>query len=394
MKTLQLLVAGLLPVLLGARLTAAFNPSSPLYTRLAGTVVVPAEFRDHALIVEAMINGRGPFRMLIDTGSSVSLITPAVAEAVAARLPASEEPSPTAINGLGDETDVTGVLLDTLVLGTARFEGVPAGVTTDLATIARTDGQKLDGLLGFSLFSDVLVGLDFPGHRVVLSAGWPENLPPVRAEFDVKEQDEVPTISARLQGHDIFFLVDTGATAGLSLPPALAASVQWKAEPRPGALVRVIGETSRELVGRLSGEFHLGRVAQETPVASILDGAPAIGVEILQRFCVVFDESHDKMWLCAATDETVAVRPVRSVGLCLFADRDGWRVVGTIPGGPAEGAGISPGDVVTRIEGQPAREWSRDKLDGWVDTHPELALSVSHAAASRDVVLAAWSLVP
>jgi hypothetical protein len=286
------------------------------------------------------------------------------------------------------------VLLDTVVLGGACFEGVPAGVTTGLAALGRADRGKLDGLIGFSLFSDVLVALDFPGRRVVMSAGWPENLPPVRAEFEVQEHSEVPTISARLQGHDIPFLVDTGAAAGLSLSPQLAAVAQWKAEPRPGNLIRVLGESSRELIGRLSGELHLGQVAEETPVASIWDGAPSLGVEILRRFCVVFDEGHDKMWLCSAVDEAVTAPPVRSIGLCLFAEHDGWRVVGTIPGSPAEGAGISPGDLVTSIEGQPARDWSRDKLDGWVNTHPDVALSVAGAAVNRNVVLAAWLLVP
>lgn len=381
-------------LLIAPRLPAAYCPTAPLFSRLSGTVVVPAEFRDHSFMVQAMINGRGPFRLLVDTGSAVSLISPEVANAVGARQASTLEAAPTAINGLDEEVDIQEVLLDTLAIGGARFEGVPAGVTADLAAVALSRGQKLDGVLGFSVFSDVLLGIDFPGRRLIVSSGRPDGLPPVQTELEMQSRDEIPVISARLQGHDLQLVVDTGATAGLVLPPQLASSAYWKAEPRPGALVSVLGASTREVIGRLKGELHLGRVAHETPVASILEGPPCVGVDFLRNFCLLFDQAHDKMWLCSESDEPLPSRPVRSLGLCLLSDGAGWRVAGIIPGSPAESAGISPGDVVTRIEGQPAGSWSRDQIDGWTDAHPQVALSVVHENSTRDFVLPAWQLVP
>lgn len=393
-KTRFLLPALLLAAMSAARLSAAFNPSSPLFSRLAGPVIVPAEVSDRALFVNVTINGRGPFRMMVDTGSSVTVLTPACATAVDARPEDADRAPPDSINGFNDETDVQSVLLRTLEIGGARFEGVTAGVSSDLVAAARTADQRFDGLLGFSLFADVVVALDFPGQRLVLDTAFPKNLPPVRAELAVREIREVPLVTARLQGRDVEILVDTGSNAGLQIPRDLARGASWKAEPRAGPLVSVIGGTGRELLGRLAGEFHLDRVTQTEPVVAIAGGTASVGVAFLRHFCVVFDPSHDKLWLCASSDANVPAPPARSVGLSLLADEDGWRVAGTIPGSPAEGAGIAAGDLVTQIEGKPAAAWSRDQIDRWADQHSEIALRVARNSDHRDLSLSVWALVP
>src|SRR6185295_6181921 len=99
---------------------------------------------------------------------------------------------------------------------------------------------------------------------------------------------------------------------------------------------------------------------QGNPIADILEGTPSIGVEFLKNFCVVFDQNLGKMWLCSGSDDPVPAPAARSLGLSLLTDAGGWRVAGTIPGSPAEGAGIAAGDMVTEIEGEPARGWTKD----------------------------------
>lgn len=394
MKTKLLIAITLLPWASGHRLAAAFNEVAPLYTRLAGTAIVPAEFTHRSLFVSARINGRGPFRLLVDTGSSITLVTPAVASAVEARVPRDEDVTVNATNAFGATTDVRRVLLRTLEIGGVQFEGVLAGITEGLSLFGQIDVKPVDGLLGFSVFADVILGIDFPGRRLVLSKEWPDALPPVRAELAMRQPTNVPLVFSRLQGREIEVLVDTGSDQGLELPPDLAALVHWKAEPRPGPLVGALDDADREYVGRLSGELHLGPATQENPIAAIINGPANVGVGFLQSFCVVFDQGRDKMWLCAPSDDPVPAPTARSLGLSLLSDSDGWRVVGTIPGSPAEGAGITSGDVVTEIEGKPARAWTKDKIDRWTDTHEQVALRVARIDQSRALVLPVWSLVP
>jgi hypothetical protein len=239
-----------------------------------------------------------------------------------------------------------------------------------------------------------VLGLDFPGQRMLMSATWPAGMPPIRAELAVRERLEVPMVSVRLQGRDFQVLVDTGSSHSLGLSPELARSLQWKAEPRPGALVLALGDSGREYIGRLAGELHVGRVTQETPIADILAGTPSIGVGFLKSFCVVFDQNDDKIWLCSDSDDPVPAPAARSLGLSLLTDASGWRVAGTIPGSPAEGAGIASGDMVTEIEGEPAHRWTKDRIDGWTDTHERVVLRVARIDQSRDLVLPVWPLVP
>lgn len=394
MKHKLLLLPALLLGLPLSPLLAAFSPSSPLFTRLAGPVTVPAEVRDHAFFVAVTLNGRGPFRMMVDTGSSVTVLTPACAAAANLEPAEADLPPADSLNGFDHSADVQPILLRTLDIGGARFEGVSAGISPDLVAAAHANGQAFDGVLGFSLFSDVIVALDFPGRRLVLSHDFPTTLPPIRAELAVREVREVPLVTARFAGEEFELAVDTGSNSGVVIPAALARTARWKAEPRIGRLVTALGESGREIVGRLSGEVHFGAVAQIEPVVGVSDGSASVGVGFLQHFCVVFDEAHDKLWLCGASTEPVPAPPTRTVGLSLLADAGGWRVAGTIPGSPAEGAGITAGDIVTLIEGRPAASWSRDQIDGWADQHSQLALHIVHDRDGRDLDLPVWALVP
>jgi predicted aspartyl protease len=356
-------------------------------------VSIPAEVTGHGIFVNVMINGQGPFRMLVDTGCTCTMISPEVAAAVEARGSDIEDGNVQAVNAFGDALSMPRVLLDSISLGGVQFEGVIAGVVP-LEVQSRIDSRELDGLLGYTLFSDLFFALDYPNQRLLMSNAWPANLAPVRAELAIRESSDVPFVSVKVQGKDFEVMIDTGATDRLHLPPASVASLSWKTAPRPGLLLAVAGEINREQIGRLSGEMELGQLRQLEPVVDISDGEPSLGVGLLHSFCLVFDESDDKLRLCSADSGLVPSPGERSVGLSMIADSAGWRVVAIIPNSPAEQAAIVNGDLVTSIEGKPAHSWTRDQIQHWIDAHESLALRLSGAAGERDVNLRVWSLVP
>jgi predicted aspartyl protease len=372
---------------------SAMHESAPLYTRISQPATIPAEVSSNGMFVSVMINGQGPFRMQVDTGCSISVISPEVAAAVEARGIDREDDDAQAINGLGDVVSMPRVLLDSIAIGEVQLEGVVAGVVP-LELQSKIDSRAVDGLLGYTVFSDLFFALDFPGEDLVLSSDWPRNLPPVRAELAIVEHAEVPYVAVTLQGRDFEMMVDTGSNGRLHLPPASVASLNWKIGPRPGLLLAVVGDVAREQVGRLSGTLELGQLRQVEPVVAISDGAPTIGTGLLRPLCLVFHEDEDKLWLCSAAEGPVPSPPELSVGLSMFADAGGWRVAGIIPNSPAEEAAISTGDLVTQIEGQPAHNWTREQIQSWIDTHATLALRLSAKSGERDVTLRVWSLVP
>jgi predicted aspartyl protease len=340
-----------------------------------------------------MINGQGPFHMLVDTGCTCTMISPEVAAAVEARGSDAEEGGIQALNSFGDAISLPRVLLESVTIGGVQFEGVVAGVVP-LEVQSRIDSRELDGLLGYTLFSDLFFALDYPNRELVLSSAWPADLAPVRAELPVTEISGVPFIPVTLQGKAFEVMIDTGATDKIHLPPSSVASLSWKTAPRPGLLISAAGEMGREQIGRLSGALGMGPLRQLEPVVDVSEGTPNLGVGLLHSFCLVFDESQDKLWLCSAESGPVPSPGERTVGLSMIADTAGWRVIATIPNSPAEEAAIAEGDVVTQIEGRPASGWTRDQIQDWIDAHDTLALKVSGAAGDRDLNLRVWSLVP
>jgi hypothetical protein len=374
---------------------AVLSEFAPLATRIGGPVSVPAEIGNNAMFVAVMVNGRGPFRMFVDTGCALTVVSGRVAAAAGAVAPIPSGVAIDARNGLGDPVDVRPVVLGSLAIGGARFEGVEAGVSASFDRISRIEGRKVDGALGYNLFADLYLTLDFPRRRMMLSTRWPGAVPPVLAERAVVQQSGVPFVRLRIQGKPVEVMIDTGSNEDLQLPSELSRAMQWKQKPRPGALVAVFDETNRETIGRLDGSLNWGSVRQAEPTTAVsTNGLPTIGLGFLRHFCVVFHEADDRVWLCSADNEPVPSRSERSIGLSLISEPAGWRVAGVIPGSPAEKASVKVGEIVTRIEGEPARAWTPDRLRDWIASHGSVALVVADGYGERRLDLPVWSLVP
>jgi hypothetical protein len=161
-----------------------------------------------------------------------------------------------------------------------------------------------------------------------------------------------------------------------------------------GPLLEAIDEEARDYLGRLNGQLTFGSLVLPEPVVSVGGSLPSIGYDVLGRFCIAFDQRTDKVRFYSPEAGPIPSPSERSVGLSVILDPAGWRVAGVIPGSPAEEARLAAGDLITRIEDKPARNWSRDQLHDWVDIHDAPALRVVSGGASRDIKLRAWLLVP
>jgi predicted aspartyl protease len=395
MKTTRLiclawLVAALHP-LLAARPT---SDAAPFFTRVGDPVSVPAEIADHVIFVSVMVNGHGPFRVMVDTGCSVTLVSPELAEAAGAIVSDPEESFLVAQNALGNPTDVQRVSLESIDLGGVRFEGVLAAVSDTFDELSVIHGRRVDGALGFPLFQDLFLGLDFPNRRVLLGSQWPANAPAIRASLPVVEHADVPFVQVQVQGKPVDVMIDTGANDALHIPFDLVSSLQWKVEPRAGPLVAAVGATGREWIGRLTGSLLLGGIEQVEPTAVISGGPPSLGLRSLESFCVIFHQSENMVWLCGPATAPMVSTAERSIGLSLYSDPGGWRVAGVIPGSPAEEAHLAAGALVTQVQGRPARSWTRDQMQQWIESHADVALVVADDTGERALTLRVWNLVP
>ena len=120
----------------------------------------PLEIIHDKPYVSLMVNGRGPFRFLIDTGTGgQALVTPELAAELL--LPVVGHAHLTDPSGLGEQRSEI-AWIDSLNLAGVEFSDVEA-VVHNLYGDA-----NCQGVLGFTLFEDYLLTLDFPGHRLML----------------------------------------------------------------------------------------------------------------------------------------------------------------------------------------------------------------------------------
>lgn len=394
MKSRMIFLACLFIALHPLPAAGMLSEAAPLFTRIGDPVSVPAEIVGHAMFVNVMVNGHGPFRVLLDTGCSVTLISPKLAEAVGATVADQEDDLIDAQNGLGDPIEVQQVALESIELGGVRFEEVPAAVSDSFEMFSAIEGRRVDGALGFPLFSDLFLGLDFSNQRVLLGSRWPANVPAVRASLPVVEHADVPFVQVKIQGKPVEVMIDTGSNHALQFPSGFVSSFQWKVEPRVGSMVAVFGEVGREQIGRLAGNFSLGGIQEVEPTAVISNGPASLGLRSLERFCVIFHQSENMAWLCGTDSAPMMPTAERSIGLSFYPDPGGLRIAGVIPGSPAEEANLGSGALVTQIENRPATSWTRDQVEQWINSRAEIALVVADAAGERALTLRVWNLVP
>ena len=236
-------------------------------------------------LLEARINGRGPYRLLIDIGSNVTLLRRDVVDA-------------TSTTVLVERATSDIIRIDSIAIGGALFTGVTGG---------SYDQLDVDGVLGFNLLRTFSFTMDYPGRRFSFHR---DSLPAPNGR-DVLPYEVIgrmPFIRA-ITGTDTLLLnLDTGAAEWMTVPLAWRNSLRWDAEPSGGPTVsnNQTGAT-QVLVARLKAPLRLGDLIIERPRVYLnpdADGA-WLGSGLLQHFTLTFDTQHGRVKLAPGSGKTL-----------------------------------------------------------------------------------------
>jgi predicted aspartyl protease len=191
-------IAALALVLGAAATPPAVRPDAP-----AGAQAMPAgEDQAARLTIPVMVNGRGPFEFLVDTGAERSVISRELAAVL--KLPAG--PRVTLHSTAGAEQEDTAII-DRLSFG--RFEA------TDIrAPLLAAAGMGAPGILGLDSLHGHLVTMDFDARRFLVRTA-SESLEE-RGPFDVVVQGrrrfgQLVLVDADSQSFPILVILDSGA---------------------------------------------------------------------------------------------------------------------------------------------------------------------------------------
>ncbi|MCC6414773.1 MAG: aspartyl protease family protein [Opitutaceae bacterium] len=387
------LALGALWLLLAGCQIAPRETARPARTKLAAPLVVlPAETYGHVLIVTAAWDKHGPYHFLVDTGSSLTLVSPELAQRYRDEnaLPASAPPVRVR-SANGETVTLPTTVITRLKLGDAQFERVPVGVF-DCGTLSAHYGIKIDGVLGFSLFRDTRLTLDYPQSRLILAPARSALLVP-GAVLPTQAGANLPIISVRLGDREIPVLVDSGSDATLNLDPA-GLTLRYRAEPRPVALVGTLTGDQTQTGTRLEADLQIGPYSVPTPIVYLNDSLSSLGGGLLRHFSVTFDPLWHRVVFHRESRTPLTVPSLRGTGLGFSKTPAYWRVAGVVPNSPASQAGVRKGELVSRINGEAVAQWSFQRYERLIAEADRVTYTFLRGTEESDRELPVFLLVP
>jgi aspartyl protease len=265
-----------------ARLLAQLPPGqskAPLYQ-------APMVERYGKPYVMVTINGKGPFRFVIDTGTGGdALVTPELATELG--LPTVGHATLSDPSGQGGRKSPI-VLIQSLQFGGIEFSNVRAVSHPFFA-----EAGTCEGLLGFTLFRNYLLTLDFPNRLVTLTAG---SLAPdgEKSVLPFRMPDGVPVTSLKVDGlAPVDAQLDSGG-GGLVIPEKLAAHLRYEVDPVVFASGRSVSTCFQLKAAKLASDVKLGRYTFTHPVVEIHPAFPLVnfGSPPMQIFAITFDQKN------------------------------------------------------------------------------------------------------
>jgi hypothetical protein len=261
-----------------ARYHSAATPSPDNISVPAADESVPMLSFGGRPVVEVMINNKGPYRFIFDTGAKVTVIDTSVATELS----------------LGDAPKIQELRVGNVVIH-------------DLAVLVNPISQMLGtgdvprGVLNASSFPGGLVTFDYPGKRIAFRKG-------ALAEPDNKQifnydPADLPSVPVKVAGREITVHLDTGAPYTLALPTKYMQEIplthpaeqKGHAKTHAGLLPIYVAT----LVGDIAiGDFKLPtRELRFTDVVPFASTEPKgqFGAEGLQNFVLTLDSLNHRL---------------------------------------------------------------------------------------------------
>ena len=333
----------------------------------AGPIVIPIEIRNGLIIVHSMINGHRAL-LIVDSGSGISVLDSAFVREAGVDLSSGS-------------AEVKGTAGTTVRLGTARSVQVGDAQLTGVAiasvpldAVRGSVGHDIEGTLGFDLFDQYVVNVDYSAHTLTLSE--PDSyvyrgtgitvpltvshrLPVVTASLTTRTQGTIPT-------HLHLDLGASGYALRLAAPFVRAHNLMADTSTVNGILGIGVGGLIRGDLLRLPA-LSVGGVTIHRPSTALshesggafgeaAESDGAIGASVWSRMHLIIDYSRSQLLLEPRGDfETPDA--VTGTGISLTEDvrrARALRVTHVLARSAGESGGVLAGDELIAIDGRAA----------------------------------------
>lgn len=258
--------------------------AAPL-TAQTTALTAPLDLTHGKPFVMVMVNGKGPFRFVVDTGTSAEAFV-SVELADELNLPVAGQVH------LSDPSQQGGQKVPMVMIQSLEVAGVVfSGVRAARHTVSSADGN-CDGLLGFELFRDYLLTLDYPNRRMTLASG---SLKPdgERSVLPFRTPYGIPIVAMHIGDLQIDAQIDSGGT-GLSLPEVVVSQLKFDSDPAAFGVAESISTRFQLRAAKLASDVHLGSYTFSRPFVEINSAFPLanLGSCAMQNFVFTFDQKN------------------------------------------------------------------------------------------------------
>lgn len=188
-------------------------------------IEIPFEFFHNEIILQVRVDGKGPFSMMLDTGTDPSAIELTIARELGLKLISLGSPP---VGGGNAPRQVYGAYLPLVEVGALTARNLET-VAIDLSKISERIGKPIHGVLGHSLLRGRIVQIDYPNRVVRFYSQSPfaktPNQPntPTHTVLPFRYVENVLIDDVLVNGKKMIGNVDTGSNGTFDLtPPAIA----------------------------------------------------------------------------------------------------------------------------------------------------------------------------
>lgn len=252
--------------------------------------------------VMVKINGRGPFRFVIDTGTGAdAFVSPELADLL--QLPTVAEVV------VSDPSRQGGQHVGLVMVKSIELAGVEFHDLRALRHTVTGEAGTCQGLLGFTLFRDYLLTLDFPRRQVTLAQGALKE-DGEKTVLPMRMPDGVPITSLRVSGQKVDAQLDSGG-GGLTLPESLATHQRWEVAPLAFASGQTMTTRFEIKAAKLAADVKVGKYTFTHPVVEIHPAFPLVnfGSPPMQSFAITFDQKSLLVRFVADRDRFAVMAP-------------------------------------------------------------------------------------
>ncbi len=372
-------------------------PPPPDFSFAGGktSTTVPFALVNNHIYVDVKLNGKGPFRLLCDTGGA-NIVTPTLAAELGLRSEGALQG-----RGVGEKSeDVALARVDAVTVGDATIRDQLFAVFP-MESFEKVEGLPIHGLIGYEVFKRFVVEVNYGSSHLVLTLPSAFRYAGKGTAVPFQFNSHIPQVEGAIDGIRGKFDIDTGSRSSVDLLGPFVAEHDLRKKYRATEAVVTgwgVGGPARSYVTRAK-ELKLGTVVVRDPVTLLSAQekgafsdpyvAGNVGGGVLKRFNVIFDYGQKQLYLEPNANDRTRDAFDRS-GMWVNVEGTAFAVADVLAGGPAALAGVRVGDAIVAVDGVQSSHMTVGELRTLLRTRKpgtRVRLVLESGGKRRDVVL-------